>query len=306
MKPESFSTPILFLIFNRPDTTSQVFNKIREIRPKYLFVSADGPRQNKIDDEQKCRETRNIIKKIDWECKPKTNYSEKNLGCRVGVSSGINWFFNQVTEGIILEDDCLPDLSFFHFCESLLEYYRNDERIMHIGGVNFQDGRARGSASYYFSRICHVWGWATWKRAWDKYDVNVTRLHAKENRWCEFFPDRSMRKFWQKKFELVYNKEKDTWDYQWQYASSVNNGLAIIPSVNLISNIGFEGEATHTTANIHMLANRPTKSIGALLHPAIIEPDRQADEYTFRKYTNPNKLRKLWQLFISYLKQHMY
>ena len=302
MTKTSFATPILFLIFNRPKTTEKVFQRIRRIRPQQLFISADGPRLNKPGEKELCEEARNIIKHVDWNCDVRTNYSTINLGCKKGVSSGIDWFFLHVNEGIILEDDCLPDLSFFHFCETLLKYYRNNERIMHIGGVNFQDGRMRGSASYYFSRFNHVWGWATWKRAWDKYDVNVSSLHAEENRLYNYFPDHAMRKFWQKKFELVYKKGKDTWDYQWQYALSINNGLAIIPNINLVSNIGFEGEATHTTANIHMLANRPTKSIDTILHPIIIEPDHLADEYTFRKYTNPNKLIKLWRLIHQYVK----
>jgi hypothetical protein len=168
-----FATPILFLIFNRPDTTDKVFEKIREIQPRQLFISADGPRPDRKDEREKCEEARKVIQKIDWKCELKTNFSEKNLGCRVGVSSGIDWFFSQVSKGIILEDDCLPDASFFNFCKVLLEYYRNDERIMHIGGINVQDGRMRGTASYYFSKISHIWGWATWKRAWEKYDVNI-------------------------------------------------------------------------------------------------------------------------------------
>jgi hypothetical protein len=296
MKPQIFSTPVLFLIFNRPDTTKKVFERIRGIQPRSLYISADGPRENRTDEDEKCREARKIIEKIDWECDIKTNFSEKNLGCRVGVSSGIHWFFSHVTEGIILEDDCLPDLSFFHFCETLLAYYRKDERIMHIGGVNFQDGRKRGSASYYFSKINHIWGWATWKRAWEKYDVNISGLRAEQHRFREIYPDRAMRIYWQRNFELVYKKEKDTWDYQWQYVVSINNGLAILPNVNLISNIGFESNATHTTGGIHILANRPTESIDIIRHPAQVDPDRQADDYTFRKYMNPNKLIKLWRL----------
>jgi len=150
MAVQPFATPILFLVFNRPDTTEKVFAKIRDIQPRQLFISADGPRSDKKDEKHKCEETRKVIQRIDWECDLKTNLSEKNLGCRVGVSSGINWFFSNVTEGIILEDDCLPDTSFFHYCETLLKHYRDNERIMHIGGTNFQDGIRWGMAVIIF------------------------------------------------------------------------------------------------------------------------------------------------------------
>lgn len=173
METKPFNTPILFLIFNRPETTEKIFRRIREIQPRRLFISADGPRLNKLNEEKKCAESRKIANGVDWECEVKTHFSERNLGCRLGVSSGINWFFNNVQEGIILEDDCLPDTSFFYFCTALLEHFQNNERIMHIGGVNFQDGRTRGTGSYYFSKLSHIWGWATWKRAWNKYNVDI-------------------------------------------------------------------------------------------------------------------------------------
>jgi hypothetical protein len=299
MTNKPFDTPILFLIFNRPDTTVKVFEKIREIQPRQLFISADGPRPDKKGEREKCEEARNVIQKIDWKCDLQVNFSEKNMGCRVGVSSGIDWFFNQVSEGIILEDDCLPDTSFFQFCKELLEYYRNDNRIMHIGGVNLQDGRTRGTGSYYFSNITHIWGWATWKRAWEKYDVNM-RSYPKllaEGMFSTIFPDPAMRRYWRKNIELVYKNIKDTWDVQWQYAVAVNKGLAILPNSNLISNIGFDLNATHTIDNFHTLANRPTSPLETILHPMSTVPDLQADAYSMMKYLNPNKLKKLWQLF---------
>ena len=299
MKPQSFATPILFLIFNRPDTTNKVFEKIREIRPRQLFISADGPRPDKKEEAQKCAEARKVIQRIDWKCDLKTNLSEKNLGCRVGVSSGIHWFFVHVTEGIILEDDCVPDISFFHFCETLLKRYRTDARIMHIGGVNFQDGRVRGTGSYYFSNISHIWGWATWKRAWEKYDVNVSTYPQvlEQNLFSTVFSDPATRRYWKKNIDLVYKKKKDTWDVQWQYAVSINNGLSILPNVNLVSNIGFDAHATHTIDNFNTLANRPSSHVDTLTHPAFIVPDKEADAYTLSKYLNPNKIKKLWQLF---------
>jgi len=298
MNSNLFKTPILFLIFNRPDTTERVFQNIREIQPRQLFISADGPRPDKKDEQNKCEEARNIIKKIDWMCELKTNFSEKNLGCRVAVSSGIDWFFSKVSEGIILEDDCLPDLSFFHFCETLLEYYRTDKRIMQVSGVNFQDGKRYGTGSYYYSAFNHVWGWATWKRAWDLYDVNMKSYpeYLQQGLLHQLFPDPAIRSYWKKKFDLVFKHRKDTWDFQWQYASTINHGLSIIPNKNLITNIGFDTNATHTVDSSHSLANRSTEALPDIIHPTIMTVEQQADEYTFRQYLSPPKWKKVWPL----------
>jgi hypothetical protein len=303
MNMDSRATPVLFLVFNRPETTEKVFQRIRQAKPRRLFVSADGPRLNKDGERERCEATRSLIRGIDWDCELHTNYSENNLGCRVAVSSGIDWFFTNVDEGIILEDDCVPDLSFFGFCSALLDHYRNDERIMHIGGVNFQDGVTRGSGSYYYSRINHVWGWATWKRAWAKYDVNVATLPRmiEQHVFESIFPDRAMRDYWMKSFDLVFKKQKDTWDIQWQYAMSINDGLAILPNQNLISNIGFDIGATHTIDSFHDLSNRPTVALEAMVHPELVVPDSEADLYAFRKYTNPRKVRKLWYLIRRFM-----
>jgi hypothetical protein len=298
MKIKPFHTPILFLIFNRPDTTEKVFQRIRDIQPRQLFVSADGPRQHKMGEDLLCAETRKIVEKVDWKCELQTNFSKKNLGCRIGVSSGIDWFFRHVAEGIILEDDCLPEYSFFHFCETLLEYYRNDERIMHIGGVNFQDNQQRGSGSYYFSQLTHIWGWASWRRAWRTYDVHMSTYpqFLEQNILHLLFPNSSTQRYWKNNFDAVYNKMKDTWDLQWQYAMLSHSGLVILPSTNLISNIGFDGKATHTIDVFSTLANRPTESIDQIQHPLFVVSDSDADEYTLKKYMNPPKLVKGWQL----------
>jgi hypothetical protein len=293
-----FTTPILFLIFNRPDTTKKVFGQIRAIKPKYLFISADGPRENIKYERNNCEAARKIVSEIDWNCELKTNFLDVNQGCKIGVSSGINWFFNQVSEGIVLEDDCFPDLSFFSFCQILLEHYRDNEKIMHIGGINFQDGKIRGTGSYYFSKLNHIWGWASWKRAWNKYDVNISLYPKliKEDRFSDLFPNPEVRRYWQKNFDLIYAKKKDTWDVQWQFAMTINDGLAIYPNVNLISNIGFDTGATHTVDTFHPLANIRAGHIEVISHPAAIDPDARADMYTFRKYLSPNRLVKLWYI----------
>jgi hypothetical protein len=294
-----FNTPILFLIFNRPNTTKIVFSKIKELKPKYLFVSADGARPDKPNEKEKCNLARSVIDDIDWDCELKTNFSDVNLGCKNAVSSAITWFFQNVNEGIILEDDCLPDISFFHFCESLLEKYRNDNRIMHIGGVNFQDGAKRGDGSYYFSKISHVWGWATWKRAWDKYDVNITNLpeFVKQNAIANVYPNTKMQKYFLIDFNLVYKHQKDTWDFQWTFTLAVNNGLAIIPNKNLVSNIGFGADATHTVLKSDSASNRPFDKIDTLVDPLFVIPNFKADLYTFKKYMKVSKFKKIIRFF---------
>ncbi len=304
-KPKQFQTPILFLIFNRPNTTALVFQRIRAIKPKYLFVAADGPRLSKLGEAELCEQARKmVLDNIDWDCELKTRFLEKNLGCKMAVSSAITWFYKNVEEGIILEDDCLPDLSFFYFCEELLNYYRNNERIMHIGGANFQDGRQRGDGSYYFSQINHIWGWATWRRAWRLYDVEMKSYpdFLNQEKLMQSFPNSSICKFWKKNYDLVYRKEKDTWDIQWQYAIISSGGFAITPNTNLVKNIGFGDNATHTTIKLHPFANKKTSSVEKMEHPQFIEYDALADIYTYRHYLNPPKYKKLWFLLHSYFK----
>lgn len=298
-----FTTPILFLIFNRPDTTSKVFDQIKNLRPSKLYVSADGPRLNSDNEKELCETTRKIIEKVDWNCEVKTRFSDINLGCKVGVSTGINWFFEQEEEGIILEDDCLPDQSFFNFCEDMLRFYRNNEKVMHISGVNFQDGIIRGNASYYFSAITHIWGWATWRRAWKKYDVSISTFldMFKNNKFDEIYKDKKTKKFWMKNYNLVHSNRKDTWDVQWMYAVSTQNGFTIVPNYNLVSNKGFESRATHTNNHSDPAANRPTTFLNKITHPTTITVDLEADNYTYNKYLNPNKFIKLWRLIRRYL-----
>lgn len=274
-------TPILFLIFNRPDTTKAVFEKIKEIKPKYLYIAADGPRANKEGEAQICQKTRDIIKDIDWDCEVKTLFRDKNLGCKKAVSSGINWFFENVEEGIIIEDDCLPANSFFNFASQMLEKYRNDERIMHISAENpleseFSDG------DYYISKLPHIWGWASWRRAWDKYspdmnDYNPEILNT-------IFDNKNDIHFWNKMFLRIKKQEIDTWDYQWTYAVLVNNGYCITPNKNQISNIGFSENATHTELkDAEGVANRKTIELSSeIKHPSEIIVNQEAVKLTLK------------------------
>ena len=282
-----FETPILFLIFNRPNTTEEVFERIRQIKPKYLFVAADGPRIHVEGEIELCNKTRAVINNIDWDCDLKLLFREENLGCGKGPSNAINWFFNYVENGIILEDDCLPDISFFNFCEDLLECYKNEPKLMHIGGTNSQFGKLRGKYSYYFSKYPHIWGWATWRDRWAKFKFSFTdedeaKLHTifKEYKFTE-----KEIKYWKEHWNLVkQGNREDIWDIQWTFTCWLNNGITIVPNCNLISNLGFNEEATHTKSSLSKLAKLPTKNIGVISHPFVLNIDRNADYYTFTNY----------------------
>ena len=278
----ALSTPIGFLIFNRPDVTERVFSAIASAQPKKLLVVADGARNS--DEREICEQTKSIIKKVNWDCDVLTNFSEENLGCGKRISSGLDWIFSEVEEAIILEDDTLPCPSFFTFCQSLLEHYRDDERVMHINGDNSLIQR-RNSQSYYFSKYIHIWGWATWRRAWKHYDYNIRSWHDfKETGLIQqIFETPYEQKYWTDIFNRIHIDTQDinTWDYQWIYACWSQGGLAIAPNSNMVSNLGFNQlSATHTTDN-SFRANLPTSDIWEIQHPPFVVRQREADNYTF-------------------------
>lgn len=280
------NTPVLFLVFNRPAVTDEVFKVIRQVEPRQLFVAADGPRREYPAEVQKCRKVREIATDVDWDCEVKTLFRDQHLGCQVAVSSAINWFFDNVEEGIILEDDCIPNQSFFRFCQELLKYYRDDQRIFVISGNNFQRGRKRTEYSYYFSCFNHCWGWATWKRAWRYFDFNMKFWPTvREGRWMRhIWPNYTHRAYWEDIFETVYRGNVNSWAYRWTFACWLNNGLSILPTVNLVSNIGFGEYATHTKDRSHS-AFIPAKSMRfPLKHPPFMIRDNQADDFTQRRH----------------------
>jgi hypothetical protein len=290
-----FDTPILFLIFNRLEITQLVFEEIKKQKPKYLFIAADGARTDNLEDVQKCKMVRDLVLKgIDWDCEVTTLFRDQNLGCGVAVSEAITWFFENVEQGIILEDDCLPHASFFGFCEILLEKYKDDENVYGISGDNFQDGIQRGNASYFFSNYCYIWGWASWRRAWNSYDFNLNQLEVfKEKQLIKKIDSRTVFKnYWFAILEKVANKEIDTWDYQWLFTVWNNGGVAVVPNVNLISNIGFGKDATHTT-ELRQSANMTTKDIYTITHPKAIKVDKIADRYASDTIFNIHKTKKL-------------
>lgn len=273
------------MIFNRPSQTRMVFEKIKKVKPAKLFIAADGPRPGYIDDEKKCLEARKIIQSIDWDCDLKTKFSDNNLGCKIAISSSISWFFLQEEEGIILEDDCLPALSFFQFADEMLSFYRFNNNITHICGCNFQDKIIRGTSSYYFSNLTHVWGWAAWRRSWKNYDVEMKLLPAalKDNS----FPHISYSRFNHIYLRTMYDNIKrckiDTWDYQYSFLNLYNRKLSVIPNCNLISNIGFDNQATHTKIK-NKQSNIPVQEMKfPLNHPSVIVANKEADNYTLKK-----------------------
>lgn len=299
-------TPVTFFIFNRPDTTRRVFNVIREAKPKTLIVIADGPRQNKDGEIEKCEETRKIIESINWECNLIKRYSDINLGCKKRLSSGIDWVFNQFEEAIFLEDDCFPHISFFQFCEELLEYYKYNDEVLNISGINIQFGKNNDEFSYYFSHFVHVWGWASWRRAWKHFDVEMRKWTTvkSQNLLDKHFNNQRSKKFWYKEFDKTFNGEIDTWDYQWVFACWIKNGLNVIPNVNLISNIGFGKGGVHTEDSFNELSNIPVKEMSfPLKHPPKINRNVKADNFTQNHHFSlsiPYRVkRKLKKIFLG-------
>lgn len=289
------NVPVALLIFNRPDTTERVFAAIRQAQPAQLFVIADGPRPDRAGEGDKCAATRAIIERIDWKCQVFKNYSNVNLGCAKRVSSGLSWVFEQVESAIVLEDDCLPHPTFFRFCEELLERYREDSRVTAICGQNIQFGRQRTAYSYYFSRYNPCWGWASWRRAWQHYDLNLKLWSEIRSAGVleDILVDPKAVQYWTKIFQTIHDGHIKTWDYQWQFACWLQNGSSIIPSVNLISNIGFGPEATHTVATSadSLYAEMPTEALTfPLRHPPFLIPHRRADNFIQNTAFDPTLL----------------
>jgi hypothetical protein len=288
------NTPILLICWRRPHTLKLVIDAIRLVAPTRLYVACDGPDPARPGEEQKVFETRAVVEHhVDWPCSITRFYSDVNQGCRLGVTRAIDWFFKHVDEGIILEDDCIPHPDFFVFCTSLLNYYRNDTRIWCISGNNFSDGACIGDDSYCFSQIPMVWGWATWSDRWWKYERDL--IH-----WPEFlemglmrsaFQDGPMRRYWFRIWQRLYDTgHPDTWDYQWVFTCIINGGLTALPSNNLVSNIGFDHDATHT------FKGRIRLSMGLgdqdLLHPSFVIGNAAVDQYIF-----DNAFRGRWKRF---------
>ena len=279
-----FKTPILFLIYNRPDKTRLVFKVLKQLKPKYLYVAADGPNQNRHSDAERCLITRDIIiNNIDWDCELMTLFNSSNLGCGLSVSKAITWFFENVEYGIILEDDCLPHISFFYFCEDLLRFHKNNCAITSIAGTSLPSNTYSTTDSYIFTQYCLIWGWATWRRAWKNYDYSLSSwpILRKSNFLNKISKDRKRFVWqWQNIFDKVWSKEIDTWDYQWTYTNFLRGGMCIVPIRNLIKNIGFDEEGTHTKQEHFLFSHTVLEEICfPLKHPENIYLNSRADVY---------------------------
>jgi len=298
-----FETPILLLIFNREDTTRQVFEAIRRQKPKYLFIAADGARKNKPGEIETCQRVRDIVTQIDWDCELKTLFRDENLGCQTAVITAITWFFEQVEQGIIFEDDCLPDPSFFPYCEELLNRYKDDTRIGHISGNCFLPEAVDKTYSYNFSSIAHIWGWATWRRVWQNFDIHFPF-------WNEAKKDKLKREslFNSKREEIYFSTfisdalsfryNFSVWDTQYFFLLRTQNQLSIYPAVNLVRNIGVGSDlATHTSKKKDRLIAPLSPVSFPLKHPEYVLRNKALDDLTIRK--NFFSWKRLIRYFLS-------
>jgi len=247
--PRPLNTAVLFLVFNRPDTTAQVFEAIRRAKPPRLYVAADGAHAGRANESQIVGKVREIATNVDWPCEVSTLFRDKNLGCKNAISSAISWFFTHEAEGIIIEDDCLPSQSFFWFCEEMLERFRHDQGVMAVTGTNITRHIAF-EADYFYSRYALMWGWATWASAWKQYDLQlknwpgVNQIKHLKGLGVTRLKDALV---WKSVLTQVKDGGIDTWDFQWIYSCWMCGGLSIAPAKNLIRNNGFSSDATHTT-----------------------------------------------------------
>lgn len=295
--------PVLFLVFNRPEPTRKVFQAIRAYQPDRLYVAADGPRPHKEGEIERCAEVKEIASKVDWPCQVYTKYREKNLGCGLAVSEAITWFFEMEEMGIILEDDCLPEPAFFPFCAELLERYKYDRRIMQIDGSNYlYNGLESGQYSYHFSKFGSIWGWASWRRAWDLYDIEMSDLQhlITSGTFSHIFEHKEEERTILKELSSIVDGRVDTWDYQWTYSKLVQSGLSLIPAVNMIQNLGFGQMATHTFDINDKRKFVPVGNVSyPLKHPGFVIRDVEADARFFREFIAESQ----WQKFKNGIKR---
>jgi hypothetical protein len=282
--PNPAETPLLLIAWRRPHTLRQVIDAIRPVAPTRLFVACDGPNPERSGEAEKVAATRQVLEQeIDWPCQIERLYSDVNQGCSIGPIRAITWFFEQVEEGIILEDDCVPHPDFFPYCTTLLERYRHDTRVWCISGNNFQSGQWRGVGSYYFSRYNHCWGWASWRRCWQHYDSALSQWPALRDSGLldTIFEDPQERQYWSTIWQRTYEMAVPItwWDYQWTFTCLAEGGLTALPNLNLVSNVGFGEDGTHTTREAE-----PTvadQGLGDLTHPRFLLRDKTAESYSF-------------------------
>ena len=290
---------MLFLVFNRPGHTAAALDRLREIAPPKLYIHADGPRTDRAGEAEKVAAVRAELEKIDWLCEVKTLFRDTNMGLREGVFDALNWFFGQEAHGIVLEDDCVPDVSFFHFCEATLREYADDEQVMHICGSNLAEAATCGlAASFVFSKFALVWGWASWRRAWQKMSLDLDGLEVflETETWRAFLPDVQARTYMADKFWTTKRRENQSWAYAWQYSVLKNNGLCLLPKVNLVENVGIgAADATNTTGKNPKAALRAGHLETPFLRPGGRARDLDLEQRVFYAYQKSRS--KLWRWF---------
>jgi FkbM family methyltransferase len=273
---------VLLTTFNRPDVTMKVFEEIRRAKPPRLYISSDGPRVAKEGEREKVLDLRErLVDAVDWECEVKTLFRDKNLSCREAMSGAITWLFENEEDGIILEDDCVPNESFFKFCEELLDYYKDDKRVMHISGNQFIEDY-KSNDSYYFAKIEHCWGWATWADRWKYYGTDL-KDYSEENL-KKFSKDKNVQNYWGNILARMKEGTIDSWAYQWTFKIVEQDGFCINPSVNLVSNIGFNSNATHTKGTSYPYANMRTYEIDEIKHPKMIRYNKKLVQEIYKKH----------------------
>ncbi len=301
----AFSVPVLLVGYNRPEWVSRVVEALAAVRPRSIFVVVDGPKDSKPDDPQRCEAVARVVKEgVAWPCDLKLLVRKENLGCARSMSEAITWFFEQVDAGIILEDDTVPAPDFFRMCEDLLRLYRDDERVWCVTGTSFQDGPAHGQPSYYFSKYAECWGWASWRRAWRHYRHDLPDLDEMEQAawWREVNPDPVEAIFWRRRFEAAASGLVDSWSFRWMCACFQHRGLTATPNVNLVTNIGFGREATHTKDASDKSSNRPAGTLGPLQHPTEVAPSVEADARTYTSRYCPRgcgEERLVWEVLFE-------
>jgi hypothetical protein len=290
--PAQFDVPVVLMAFNRPQHTRAVFDRIAAIRPTRLFAIADGPRPDRRDDVHNCEETRAVLNRVNWPCDLRTNFSDTNLGCAPRISSGLDWVFDQADRAIILEDDCIPDPSFFTFCAELLARFENDHRVRTISGSSFLFGKTRTPWSYRFSIFHDIWGWATWRRSWQRVDMTMGYWpQVRDEGWLFDMVggDRAWAKFWARRFNRAYERQIDSWAYPYLFSCWLDGSLAVTPNSNLVSNIGVGEGATHTPHAAPYL-NCPIESLRfPLTHPPFVIRDRISDGEMFKARLLPER-----------------
>ena len=298
---------VAFMVYRRPDLARRVFEVIASARPSRLLVVADGPKDEA--ESVLCAETRRVIEGVDWPCEVLTNFADSNMGCRKRISTGIDWVFSQVEDAIIVEDDCLPHPTFFQYCQDLLERYRDDERIADIAGEYGLPGHAGCKESYFASRYGSIWGWATWRRAWSLYDVEMRAWpeFRDRNRHADFVYGKAQADLMVRRFDEIHCGNVDTWDLQWGFARMLHGVYSLVPSVNLVTNIGFREDASRTVADSAAeLANRAVEAMEfPLTHPSVLVPRDSYDRAYLRSVAL--RLPPLWQRIGRNLtNKHMY